>query len=145
MAMSRKPFAWGAVGALLVLLLIWSGIPRVLIEQHTFRSHHDKLRGVFEELRERCPPRVNAKAWDEAINWIIIASANICTSPDRVSNAEMAALRADIDERLEGPVDLETLFWIWDRLGRTGPEGKLYVDRFGEYFLSCVNAASESA
>ncbi len=47
-------------------------------------------------------------------------------------------LRDDLARRFAGPIDRDTLTWIWDRLARTGPHGTRYVERFRPKFEQCV-------
>ena len=52
----------------------------------------------------------------------------------------MVRLRDDLDRKLKGKVDLDTLVWIWERLGQTGPGGKDYAERFRPMLDQCLPA-----
>lgn len=80
---------------------------------------------------------LNLSVWDCAHTWTITAYCNVCFSPEHVSTVEMYRLREDLNRKLEGSVDLDTLRWIWDRLAQTGPHGKRYVERFRSQFEEC--------
>jgi hypothetical protein len=42
----------------------------------------------------------------------------------------MTRYGTDVEAKLAGDVDLDTLRWIWDRLAETGPNGKAYNEPF---------------
>ena len=61
----------------------------------------------------------------------VTAYCNVCFSPEHVTLEELQrSFNTDVEERLRSPVDLTTLDWVWDRLGRTGPHGRSYQQRF---------------
>ena len=50
---------------------------------------------------------------------------------------EAYRLREELMPKLSGPVDMQTLEWAWDRIGRTGADGKDLTDRLGPTFRRC--------
>lgn len=87
---------------------------------------------------------VSPTVWECAQVWTVTAYGNVCFSPEHVATAEMYRLRDDLERKLAGPVDLDTLTWIWDRLARTGPSGKRYVERFRPLLEECLPAKADS-
>jgi hypothetical protein len=81
-------------------------------------------------LAQRRPADVNAAAWDEATAWANTAYANVFFSEQHTPIDELRRFRIDVEERLEGDVDLATIDWLWQRLGETGPHGRRYRHRF---------------
>lgn len=97
------------------------------------REYHRERRMGHElvlQLRDRQPADVNQDTWNWATTWAVNAYGNVCYSPEAVSIDELKQFRADLEEQLRGPVDLATVDWIWNRLGRTGPYGLSYQHRF---------------
>jgi hypothetical protein len=84
---------------------------------------------LVKQLRQRRPAAVAPLRWDAATSWAVTAYVNVCFSPEHVSLEELKRFRADLEQRLRGPVDLETVDWFWHRLGRTGPHGRGYHQR----------------
>jgi hypothetical protein len=70
-------------------------------------------------LRPSDPSTVDPAVWDHALGATITAYGNVCFSTEHVSIPEMYRLRDDLDAKLKGKVDLDTLVWIWERLGGT--------------------------
>jgi hypothetical protein len=93
-------------------------------------------------LRPSHPDVVNPAVWDCAHGWVVTANGNVCFSPEHAATSEMHRLRHDLQKRIAGEIDLNTLKWIWSRLGDTGPHGKRYVDRFGSSFRDCFPSGS---
>ena len=68
---------------------------------------------------------------------VVTAYGNICFSPEHTVTVEMYRLRDDLDKKLASGVHLDTLKWIWNRLGKTGPHGKRYIERHSPSFRDC--------
>jgi hypothetical protein len=89
-------------------------------------------------LKPAQPNSIGPGTWDCAHRWVVTAYCNICFSPQHTATAEMYRLRDDLGEKLNDRIDLETLKWIWIRLGETGPHGKRYTERFEPSFRDCL-------
>ena len=46
----------------------------------------------------------------------------------------MKRINNDLDTKLQGNVDIDTVDWIWHRLAATGPHGAQYVAKFEPIF-----------
>jgi len=92
----------------------------------------------LRDLRPTHPDAVDPIIWKHAHSWIMTAHCNVCFSAEHTSVDEMYRLQADLDGKLAEEVDLDTLRWIWDRLGATGPHGKQYTERFGQLFRDTI-------
>src|SRR5262245_5625588 len=110
-----------AMGAGVVVWIASEIIPR---SRYGYAS--ERIRSKIASLRQRRPADVDAKQWDECVDWAVTAHCNICFSEGHTSFQEMRRFEADLDEKREGPVDLNTLKWIGERLERTGPHGQQY-------------------
>jgi hypothetical protein len=42
----------------------------------------------------------------------------------------MDRFERELNRRLKGPVDLQTIDWIWDEMARLTPNGKTYSDSY---------------
>ncbi|MEM7479399.1 MAG: hypothetical protein AAF483_30820 [Planctomycetota bacterium] len=81
-------------------------------------------------LQERRPSNVPAKTWEIATNWALTAYANTCFSGGHVPLSELKAFVSEAEEELSGPVDLDSIDWVWGRLAETSPRSEEYVQRF---------------
>jgi hypothetical protein len=100
-------------------------------------------RELVVQLQHGRPADIDPETWEWATNWAITAYCNVCFSPEHVSLEELRRFNADLEERLRGPVDLETVHWVWDRLGRTGPHGKSYQERFEPQYREGLGVAGQ--
>jgi hypothetical protein len=89
-------------------------------------------------LRPTEPNNINPYAWDCIHDRVVTAYCNICSSPGHPATVEMYRLRKDLEVKLGGEIGLDTLKWIWARLGETGPGGKRYIERFEPWFRECI-------
>jgi hypothetical protein len=112
--------------ALAISIRPTAGFVRLIRYGREHRATHEVLMG----LSSRRPPNIDAEVWEIATAWAGTAYCNVCFSPAHVPFDELCRVHTDLDEALKGPVDLETIDWIWDRLGRTGPTGREYQERF---------------
>ena len=93
---------------------------------------------VVESLAGRRPANVSQKTWDDATGWAITAYHNVCFSEGHVPLPELHAFIRDVDAKFDGPVDLNTVDWIWTRLASTGRHGKQYAERFEPQYRAIV-------
>jgi hypothetical protein len=111
--------------ALLALPMAFCLVPvgRMAEWGRVHREMDDKIR----YLKPSDPSGVDPTVWENVLGATVTAYGNVCFSTEQVSTAEMYRLQHDLDAKLKGKVDLDTLIWIWDRLGETGPHGESYA------------------
>ncbi len=140
MAKRGLSVAWAMAAVFLLAVLL-----RVLIVPagrfYEWRRLDQEIRVLLGALRPIQQGGTLPAGWDCAEQWVGTAYSNVCFSPGHVTTAEMYRLRDDLKARLGGPADLETLRWIWSRLGETGPHGREYIERFGPEFRACFPPA----
>lgn len=134
-----------ALVAFVGLLLWFIFIP--LRQQLEWARVARQMDATIRYLKPTEPNAVGSGEWDCAHAWVVTAYCNICFSTEHTTTAEMYRLRDDLDRKLTGPVNLETLKWIWDRLGETGHHGKQYTEHYEPSFRDCffVNEARRSS
>lgn len=114
-----------------VAIAVWLAIavPQVYaIRRYNLASARINQKIVALELRR--PSDVPAEVWQASVAWTSIAICNICFSERHAPYAELLRYERELDERLEGPVDLRLLEWARLRLAETGPHGRRYVERW---------------
>jgi hypothetical protein len=116
-----------AIVALLAVPMAFCLVP--VGRQAEWRRVHQDIDDTIRYLEPSEPSTVDPTVWENARGATITAYANVCFSTGHVSMAEMYRLRRDLDAKLKGQVDLDTLIWIWERLGKTGPHGESYARR----------------
>ena len=111
---------------------------------HLLRYARQKEVGVkmIQSLRERRPAAVPSQTWDTATGWAITAFHNVCFSERCVTYEELVRFTDDASLRLAGEVSLESVDWVWARLGKTGPLGREYVAKWEPIYRDNVYGAS---
>jgi hypothetical protein len=95
---------------------------------------------TIQSLQPSDPSTVNPAAWACARAATLTAYCNVCASIEQMPTAEMIRLLDDLDRKLKAKVDLDTLDWIWGRLGETGPFGEEYAESRRYMFDRCLPA-----
>ncbi len=90
----------------------------------------DETRVEFMSLASKRPHDVSPRQWDNIVFWTLNAHGNCLTFSPEIPQPEHDRFLADLRERLRGPVDLESIDWIWDELVRLTSNGKRYSDRY---------------
>ncbi len=119
------------VGLAILSVPLWglSLLVRAGSEHVAFRGYYRRIERQLRAIEARNPPGMDPAVWRDAVGWAQTALANICVTPLGIRNTEMVRVAAELDARVQGEVGAGTLLWFWDRLGRTGPQGRGYNRR----------------
>ena len=120
----RTLFAFVAVAA--VVSALGAGFIRIT----EYPRWQRRGASIVESLRSRRPANVPAKTWDDATSWAVTAYHNICFSAEHVSLESLKDFIDDAEDELAGPIDLDSVDWVWSRLSECSPLGEQYRDRF---------------
>ncbi len=123
----RRPLLFGCVtlAVLAICLLAWVGWRVFPLYRYGQRSQ--RIWEKLYALKQRRPPNVTPRLWEESVGWAVTAHSNICFSEGHASYEAMCRFEEQLDEKLKGEVDLATIQWIGDRLAETGPHGQRYM------------------
>ncbi len=120
----RRAMVAIAVLAIISYALFFSEGPR-------YRRASERMRVALESVQARRPPDVPLPVWNEAVGATRTVCVNVCAGPSHINLVEFERFCAELERKLEGPVDLDTLDWIVARLARTGDHGERYMQRIG--------------
>ena len=125
--------------AIVALLIYAFGVPMVFVyTRQEWTAVYRQQDALLRNLRPTHPDKVDPVAWEHGHGWLMTAHCNVCF-PDYTSIAEMVRFRDDLERELAAKeVDLDTIHWIWDRLGETSPQGKGYIERREPLFRECI-------
>lgn len=118
------------LAGVLVLGLIGAAKRREIYEALRFRMLSQQCREYVAELRRSRPVDVSPERWDEENFGVEVAVANVCFSTHHVPLPEMERFTADFAQRMNEPIDLTTIDWLWERLAATGDHGARYVTKW---------------
>jgi hypothetical protein len=143
----KRPIAQFSIPTMMIAVAV-SGLVLTLIVAVGRRTHYGyvqrEMYDALTTLQNRPPPGVSLATWECAWGWTVTAYGNVCFSEEHVTTGELLRFREDLSAELQGPITLDTLVRIWDRLSRTGPHGRRYVSRFKPEFLACLPPGSVS-
>jgi hypothetical protein len=131
-----------AVVALLAGLLAFCIVPLTrVIERQRKRSGYAQVASgmcyAIFALENRVPQCVDASDWQSAVQLTARAEFNTCHLWYPPPIEELYRLREELTLKLRGPVDVQTLYWIWDRLASSCDDGKDHTDRFRGELDAC--------
>lgn len=126
--MSRRVVIATVACLLCVGVLFWA---RVI---DPARRHSEFCRATKIELKslaKKRPPGVTRDQWHHVVAWTLNGHANCLTFSPCVAQHDRDHFVTDLRERLRGPVDLQTIDWIWDEFVRLAPSwGPSYSERW---------------
>ena len=105
--------------------------------QREYEQVADGMTGAIFALENRVPQGVLPSRWKSAVRLTATVHFNAFHLWHPPPIEEVYRLRAELMPKLRGPVDLQTLDWTWERLARTGVDGKRVADSLGPEFRRC--------
>ena len=112
------------------------------IERQNKRREYEEVAGGMTRaifaLENRVPPGVDPSRWTAAVRLTATSHFNALHLWHPPPIEEASRLRAELMPKLRGPVDPATLAWAWDRLVRTGEDGRYITNQLGPLFRGCV-------
>lgn len=97
----------------------------ILVPDQLYRQ----LKLDIQSLANRRPAHVPPGEWEFAVGWTLNLHAN-CGLLYGKDTAEMQNFSNEFSRRLEGPVGLHTIDWIWDEYERLTKRGKSYSEKY---------------
>lgn len=108
-----------------------------------FNTRHDHIKAMIWDLSKYPPPDVSEHHWLNLCKTVGNGAGNALFHLSWVSIEEVRRLEADLQERLAGETqpDLETLEWIWNRVGVCGAKPSHYITYRRPLFDEWADAA----
>jgi hypothetical protein len=97
---------------------------------HEHRAWSDRMKARLNSLYDRCPPDLDAATWEQVVQWTGNLHSNCGVQHTWVNREEKCPFLEELERRLQGPVDLGTIDWIWDEYARITEGGQLYSDKY---------------
>lgn len=125
----RRLLVIGALmaGAYGVGLVAWWGCDAW--QWRAFSREREAIKACVTAWGDEPPAHIDPHTWRGVVITLHNLVGNLCFSPSHVSTDEMRRLRAELEAKSREPITVETLDWLWWRLGKTGPHGPRYVTR----------------
>lgn len=87
-----------------------------------YKSEIKSCRQLVTKISKSRPPHVPEKQWEKASEWAGIVISNVHAADYYFPLEELRAFRIELERRCEGPIDLNTIDWIWAHL-KSGKSG----------------------
>jgi hypothetical protein len=131
------------VGLALLILAIGSllWMASVVVPLARYNQRSQRINGKINSLELRRPANVSVESWRNCIAWASIAHCNICFSEEHTTYEAMCRFEEQLDNKLKGDVDQNTIAWIGDRLTETGPHGQQYMTKWWEQWKATLQQA----
>ena len=92
--------------------------------QREYEQVAGEMTGAIFALENRVPQGVHPSRWKSAVRLTATVHFNTFHLWHPPPIEEVYRLRAELLPKLRGPVDIQTLDWTWERLARSGVDGK---------------------
>jgi len=123
--MSFRSRMWAISGVLLLAgsLSFWYGFAEPIRYQPRW---HMRVRGDLKTLNQQKPVDANLGQWNFAVGWTWQLHCNC----GEVDTAWRDGFAEELERRLQGPVGLADIEWIWDEYAKHSANGQSYSDRY---------------
>lgn len=113
---------WRPIGLLIAVI-----VSCTLWYRHATAPYREaeKIHVHILSLADRRPAEMTQSQWDSAVSWTNNLHANSLVWGYRNAPA-IRSLRLQISSRLDGPVTMDTIIWIWDQYAELCPLGARY-------------------
>ena len=96
------------------------------------RSH--QIWSTINLLEKKCPPTMNEKQWEIAIEWTLNLTGNSLL-PFEAKLSDLRRFQHELEERAKGKIDMDIILWIWDQHALLTPTGKRYKQKYQQQML----------
>lgn len=103
---------------------------RYLEQFATHGRWYDRGREDMTAITHKCPPEVGKDWWEFAVTWTLNLHANCGPHPSWVEPGWRDGFAVELERRLQGPMTLADIEWIWDEYARHTTYGQGYSDKF---------------
>ena len=121
------PYLGQLSGLVVVFLFLWwySG------SNQRHRVTYHRIDQCIDRLLAQRPTAMTPRDWNYLVGWTRNGLGNCCSSPSLIrENVRFEQFATDIERRVMGKVDIQTIDWIWDEFEATSLNGKNYSERW---------------
>lgn len=90
----------------------------------------ERVRSSIYTLADKRPAEVSRGQWDFMIGWTLNLHGNAAFGPRQIDSQAAAEFADELDRRLQGPMNISDIDWIWDRYESFSEGGKSYSDKY---------------
>lgn len=94
------------------------------------REWSNRVEADLKSLAGKRPADITLDEWESLVGWTLNLHGNCGVHYAWVDRAEREPFLAELERRLQGPVSVATIDWIWDEYARITKYGQTYSDKF---------------
>ena len=121
----------------LVMSLVGGALFWFLQSREPFRES-DWILGLIRSLESRRPADVTPDKWDCDVGWTCTLQTNSLDA-FQADATSLRQFREELSSKLDGPVGMGTIHWIWDSYAKLCPGGASY-QRFRPVMMEEINS-----
>ncbi len=119
---------------LLVLVTIVAGVLAFWVFQiqhaQEHRRRYDRVQVCIDKLVQKRPTNVTVEHWNSMVWWTENLKANCLPGPFIKDEPRFRRFVSELEKKVEGDVDIETIDWIWDEVVEISTVGQTYSDQY---------------
>jgi hypothetical protein len=103
---------------------------------HTIGKPHRvalQIGKTIESLATKCPSGITKEQWDVAVFWTYQLTGNSLLIEANLN--DLRCFQRELEKKVQGKVDMDLIFWIWDEHAKLTHAGLLYKQRFQQMML----------
>ena len=120
-------------------------LPTTIWPHHVFFREKEQILAILEGMEETPPAGTDADRWRRVWGIVYNGFGNVCFTREHVSIDEMRRLHAEVQRKSTETPSLDWPHWLWERLARTGPHGKEYIEQMTPLFEEAANGGGNGA
>ena len=124
----------------LVVALAGNGIFWFQRWREPFRES-ERIRNLIRSLESRHPSEVASGQWECAVGWTCNLHANSLDAYE-ADSASLRKFREELSRKLDRPVSMETIHWIWDSYAMLCRGGANF-QRYRSFMMDEIAARAE--
>ena len=97
---------------------------------HEHRQWSERVRADLYSLADKRPADVPVGQWEWMVGWTLNLHGNWGVLPDWVDREQKWPFLEELERRLQGPVTVATIDWIWDEYARITKGGREYGEKY---------------
>lgn len=114
----------------ILLIAAVACVTPILIQEsrrQMYINETENVRQLLQQMRTRRPDEVPEKQWNQAVEWAEIVTSNVACVDYFFPLEDLKPFRVELEQKMKGPVDLNTIDWIWTDLKSGNSSGAKYA------------------
>ena len=121
--------------AFVILMALATPSVRHLLRWREHSRLAQRVKDNISTLQDRGPPGVSPSQWNHAVDWTSNLISQVYFAPEERDPSSLRDLCDALEQRLNEPISLGTLQWVWDECEQAPRRGAKYAIQFRDVRL----------